>query len=81
MFSGKSEIETSMLSEAAYPQTLSTSQPSMEKSGRNSCCCRSFKNLKKRWQALIVTVLLLVPITSIVLAITLTKDIKHNQSN
>ena len=66
-----------MISEAANPQILNNSQPSVEKSDQKSCCC----GLKKRWQALIVTVLTLVPITSIVLAITLTKDIKHNQGN
>ena len=82
MFSGKSGVETSMLSESANLQTpLNTPQPSMEKSGNNSCCCGSFKKLEKKWQALIITVLLVVPITSIVLAITLTKDITPNQGN
>ena len=69
-----------MLSEIAN-QTLNKSQPSMEKSELKSCCCGSFKKLKKKLQALIVTVLLVVPIISIVLAITLTKDTTPIQGN
>ena len=70
-----------MLSEVANPQILSNSPPDVEKSDRKSCCCGSFRKLKKRWQALIVIVLLLISITSIVLAITLTQDIMPNQGN